>query len=115
LGWLSRHQRFSLWQFFNVEWGRCKRQSVFALSNAEAEFRVIAASLVVQEIIFFGKFLDNLGFKQNSPTPTFADYETCIHWSEGSVGSSDHAKRIDPAIILYLTPARHFSAPENRF
>jgi hypothetical protein len=75
-----------------VSW-RCKRQSVFALSSAEAEF--IAASSMVQEVIFLRKFLDNLGFKQNSPTPIFADNETCIHWSEGSVGGSDRAKHID--------------------
>ena len=75
-----------------VSW-RCKRQSVFALSSAEAEF--IAASSMVQEVIFLRKFLDNLGFKQNGPTPIFADNETCIHWSEGSVGGSDLAKHID--------------------
>ncbi len=72
---------------------RCKRQSVFALSSAEAEF--IAASSMVQDVIFLRKFLDNLGFKQNSPTPIFADNETCIYWSEGSVGGNDRAKHID--------------------
>ncbi len=50
---------------------------------------------MVQEVIFLRKFLDNLGFKQNGPTPIFADNETCIHWSEGSVGGSDRAKHID--------------------
>ena len=75
-----------------VSW-RCKRQSVFALSSAEAEF--IAASSMVQEVIFLRKFLANLGFQQNGPTPIFADNETCIHWSEGSVGGSDRAKHID--------------------
>jgi hypothetical protein len=50
-----------------VSW-RCKRQSVSALSSAEAEF--IAASSMVQEVIFLRKFLDNLGFKQNT-TPIF--------------------------------------------
>ncbi len=74
-----------------VSW-RCKRQSVSALSSAEAEF--IAASSMVQEVIFLRKFLDNLGFKQNT-TPIFADNETCIHWYEGSVGGSDRAKHID--------------------
>jgi hypothetical protein len=65
----------------------CKRQSVFALSSAEAE--CITARSMVQEVIFLCKFLDNLGFKQNSPP------ETCIHWSEGSHGGSDCAKQID--------------------
>ncbi len=71
-----------------VSW-RCKRQSLFALSSAEAEF--IAASSMVQEVIFLCKFLDNLGFRQNGPTPIFADNETY----EGSVGGSDRAKHID--------------------
>jgi hypothetical protein len=75
-----------------VSW-RCKRQSAFALSSAEAEF--IAASSMVQEVIFLCKFLDNIGVKQNSPTPIFADNETWIRWSEGSVGGSDRAKHID--------------------
>ena len=75
-----------------VSW-RCKRQSVYALSSAEAEF--IAASSMVQEVIFLRKFLANLGFKQTNPTPIYADNETCIHWSEGSVGGSDQAKHID--------------------
>ena len=54
-----------------VSW-RCKRQSVFALSSAEAEF--ISASSMVQEVIFIRKFLDNLGFKQNGPTPIFGNF-----------------------------------------
>ena len=37
-----------------VSW-RCKRQSVYALSSAEAEF--IAASSMVQEVIFLRKFI----------------------------------------------------------
>jgi hypothetical protein len=81
---------------------RCKRKRQIALSSAEAEF--IAASSVVQEVIFLCKFLDNLGFKQNRPTPIFADNETCIHWSEGSVGGNDRAKHFDLRIerILYM-------------
>jgi hypothetical protein len=88
---------FYLWLCFNVEWAavswRCKRQSVFALSSAEAEF--IAASSMVQEVIFLCEFLDNLVFEQNGSTLIFADHETCIHQSEGSVGGSDRAKHID--------------------
>ncbi len=53
-----------------VSW-RFKSQSIFALSSAEAE--LIAASSMVQESIFLRKFLYNLYFKQNSPTPMFAD------------------------------------------
>ena len=49
---------------------------------------------MVKGELFLCKFLDNLGFKQNRPAPIFADNETCIHWSEGSVGGSDRAKHI---------------------
>ncbi len=73
----------------------CKQQSVFALSSVEAEF--IADSSMVQEVIFLRKFFDNLGLKQNSPTPIFADNETYIYWSEGSVGGCGRAKNIHPS------------------
>ena len=51
------------------------------MSSAEAE--LVAASSIVQEVIFLRKFLDNLvsTFKQNGPTLIFADnetIETCI-------------------------------------
>ena len=75
-----------------VSW-KSKRQSVVALSSAEAEF--VAASSMVQEVIYVRKFLDNLGFPQEKPTPIFEDNRTCVAWSEGSVGGSDRAKHID--------------------
>ena len=75
-----------------ISW-RSKRQSVHALSSAEAEF--IAASSVVQEVIFLRRLLAELGFPQTSFTPIFADNETCIRWSRGAVGGSEHAKHID--------------------
>ena len=50
---------------------------------------------MVQEVIYLRKFLDNLGYPQTAPTPVFADNETCIAWSEGSVGGSERAKHID--------------------
>jgi hypothetical protein len=68
-----------------ISW-RSKRQPTIALSTAEAEF--ISASAMVQEVIYLRKFLGNLGFPQTAPTPVFADNETCIAWSEGSVGGS---------------------------
>ena len=37
----------------------------------------------------------DLGYPQTEPTPVFADNETCIAWSEGSVGGSERAKHID--------------------
>ena len=75
-----------------VSW-KSKLQTVVALSTAEAEF--VAASSMVQEVIYARKFLDNLGFPQTAPTQVFEDNSTCIAWSEGSVGGSDRAKHID--------------------
>ena len=75
-----------------VSW-RSKRQPVVALSTAEAEF--ISASAMVQEVIFLRKFLQNLGFPQNGPTPVFADNQTCIAWAEGSVSGSKRVKHVD--------------------
>jgi hypothetical protein len=75
-----------------ISW-RSKRQSVHALSSAEAEF--IAASSVVQEVIFLRRLLSELGFPQQTSTPIFADNETCIRWSQGAVGGSERAKHID--------------------
>jgi hypothetical protein len=75
-----------------ISW-RSKRQATVALSSAEAEF--ISASAMVQEVIYLRKFLSNLGFPQTAPTPVFADNETCIAWSEGSVGGSERAKHVD--------------------
>ena len=72
---------------------KSKRQSVVALSSAEAEF--IAASAMVQEVIYIRKFLGNLGFQQTHPTCVYEDNRTCVAWSEGSVGGSDRAKHID--------------------
>ena len=75
-----------------ISW-RSKRQTTVALSTAEAEY--ISASAMVQEVIYLRKFLENLGFPQKEPTPVFADNETCIKWSEGSVGGSERAKHVD--------------------
>jgi len=75
-----------------VSW-KSKRQNVVALSSAEAEF--MAASSLVQEVIYIRKFLLNLGFPQESATEIGEDNRTCIAWSEGSVGGSDRAKHID--------------------
>jgi hypothetical protein len=50
---------------------------------------------MVQEVIYLRLFLANLDYPQTAPTPVFADNETCIAWSEGSVGGSERAKHID--------------------
>ena len=67
--------------------------AVVALSSAEAEF--MAASALVQEVIYARRLLENLGFPQPGPTLIYEDNRTCIAWSEGSVGGSDRAKHID--------------------
>jgi hypothetical protein len=75
-----------------VAW-KSKRQSVVALSSAEAEF--MAASALVQKVIYARRLMENLGFPQPAPTFIYEDNRTCIACSEGSVGGSDHAKHID--------------------
>jgi hypothetical protein len=75
-----------------VSW-KSKRQPVVALSTAEAEF--IAASSMVQEVIYARRLLEKLGFPQTDPTPIFEDNTTCIKWAGGAVGGTDRAKHID--------------------
>ena len=75
-----------------ISW-KSKKQSIVALSSAEAEF--VAASSMVQEVIYARRLLEKLGFPQSSPTTIFEDNRTCVAWSEGSVGGSDRAKHID--------------------
>ena len=85
------------WVCINAEWRCCglevQASNVVALSSAEAEF--MAASSLVQEVIYIRKLLTNLGFPQVSATEVGEDNRTCIAWSEGSVGGSDRAKHID--------------------
>ncbi len=75
-----------------VSW-KSKRQSVVALSTAEAEF--IAASSMVQEVIYTRRLLEKLGFQQSDPTQIYKDNTTCIKWAGGAVGGSDSTKHID--------------------
>ena len=75
-----------------VAW-KSKRQPLVAMSTAEAEY--IAASLMVQELIYMRRLLDVLGFPQPGPSDVFEDNRTAIAWSEGAVGGSDRAKHID--------------------
>jgi hypothetical protein len=75
-----------------IAW-KSKRQNVVALSSAEAEF--MAASSLVQEVMYIRRLLTNLGFPQEFATEVGEDNRTCIAWSEGSVGGSDRAKHID--------------------
>ena len=75
-----------------ISW-KSKRQPVVALSTAESEF--IAASTLVQEVVFLRRLLTTLGFPQEGPTRIFEDNESCIAWAEGSVGGAERAKHMD--------------------
>ena len=75
-----------------VSW-KSKRQSLVALSTAEAEF--IAASSLVQEVIYLRRFLLSLGFPQNGPTLIYKENESCIAWAEGAVVGAERAKHIE--------------------
>ena len=80
-----------------ISW-QSKQQSVIALSTAEAKFvaaKFVAASTMVQEVIFTRKLLEILGLSQTAPNRIYEDNTTCIAWAEGSVGGSDRAKHID--------------------
>ena len=77
------------WVLMLESW-KSKRQPVVAetvaLSSAEAKF--IAASALVQEVMYTRRLLENLGFPQTDPTCIYEDNQTCIAWSEGSVGGT---------------------------
>ena len=75
-----------------ISW-KSKCQAVVALSTAKAE--LIAASTMVQEVIYARRLLDQLGFPQPEPTPIYEENTMCIKWSEGSIGGSNSAKHID--------------------
>jgi hypothetical protein len=69
-----------------VAW-KSKQQLVVAQSSAEAEF--MAASALVQKVIYARRLLENLGFPKPEPTCIYADNRTFTAWSERSVGESD--------------------------
>ena len=75
-----------------VAW-KSKRQPLVAMSTAEAEY--IAASLMVQELIYMRRLLDAPGFPQPCPSDVFEDNRDAIAWSEGAVSGSDRAKHIN--------------------
>lgn len=58
-----------------ISW-KSKQQNGVALSSAEAEF--MAASSLVQEVMYLRRLLDRLGFPQACPTPIFEDNRTYI-------------------------------------
>ena len=82
-----------------IAW-KSKRQTIIALSTAEAEF--VAASsndsgdhLLNDRIIYDRRLLKNLGFPPPGPTKIYEDNPTCTKWTNSAVGGSDRAKHID--------------------
>ena len=53
-----------------ISW-KSKRQSILAMSSSEAEF--VAASALVQEVMYLCCLLARLGFPQDGPTRIFED------------------------------------------
>ncbi len=47
-----------------------------ALLSAEVE--TVAASSMIQEVIYVRKFLDNIGFPQEKRTPIYEDNRSCV-------------------------------------
>jgi hypothetical protein len=88
-----------------VSW-KSKSQPSVALPSAEAECTACSSS--DKEVIYLRKLLNNLVFPQTSPTVIYADNETCIAWSEGSIGGSERAKRIDLRIRFLHEVRIHF-------
>ena len=72
-----------------------KRQpaAAAALSSAEAEF--IAAPALVQEVMHARRRLEAPGVPHSDPACIYGDNPACTAWSEGSVGGTDRAKRVD--------------------
>jgi hypothetical protein len=89
-----------LWGFVDSDWAGCpdssrltkgvtlmlnggavawkfKRKSVVALSSAKAKF--MAASALVQEVIYACRLLENVGFPQPAPTFIYEDDRTALH------------------------------------
>ncbi len=79
-----------------VSW-KSKRQPVFALSTAEAEF--IAGSSMVQEVIYARRLLEKLRYPQTDPTSIFEDNTACIKWAGGAVeAQTEQSKLISVSI-----------------
>jgi hypothetical protein len=55
-----------------------RSQKTTALSTAEAEY--YSASTAGSDVLYLHKFLDQLGFTQQSPTPVYEDNTACIEW-----------------------------------
>ncbi len=74
----------------------------------------MAASALVQEVIYARRLLQNLGFPQPAPTYIYEDNRTCIAWSEGSVGGSDRAKHNVADLLTEPLPKAAFQTLRKR-
>ncbi len=101
-----------------VSWSS-KRQTVVALSTAEAEY--IATSHAAQEAIWFRQFLRDLGFVQNSATIIQSDNQGAISLSKNPVdhGRCKHVdikfhfirqQILEKNIALVYCPTEHMAA-----
>ena len=71
--WATRHSTSGAIFMYNcaaVSWS-CKKQACVALSSCEAE--IIAASEADKEATYLGRFLDELGYGDESPTDLMMD------------------------------------------
>ena len=75
-----------------ISW-KSKHQSILAMSSSEAEF--VAASALVQEVMYLCCLLARLGFPQDGPTSIFEDNQTCRAWFTGMVGGTYKSKHMD--------------------
>ena len=82
-----------------ISW-KSKRQSVFALSTAEAE--LIAASSMVQEVIYARRLHERLGFPKSDPTLMmsliYEDNSACIKWV-GAAGPQQFTSTFDFRLV----------------
>lgn len=72
-----------------------KRQPCVAVSSSEAEY--YAASLAGNEVVYFRRILDEMGFAQTSPTVLWEDNQACIYMSNHE-GLLNRAKHIDTRV-----------------
>ena len=74
-----------------VSW-RSRRHKTRSLSSMESEY--MEASEAAKEVLFFRVMLEELDYKQSSPTIMYEDNKACIQYSKNNT-SHDRTKHID--------------------